>query len=144
MYDKKHITTTKSLSHTSFTSKFFFFFDRGFSYEKLRITANNRDKLLRQAANFQFAPYHYYVQYYRMFLFYSRPTCRLVRPQRMLSTSHNHGDSATSHLLSRSKRFTPTKPSWACGRRWWRPCSTATSGRSGRWKSISRKRRSMT
>ena len=47
------------VAHKSFICETFFL-NRSFSYENLRITANNRDKLkkkkLRQAANFQFAP----------------------------------------------------------------------------------------
>ena len=44
----------KCCSHKSFKCKTVFF-NRGFSYEKLRITANNRDKL-RKAVKFQCAP----------------------------------------------------------------------------------------
>ena len=51
MFNYVRQCTTKN---TSFTCKPFFF-NHGFSYEKVRITANNRDKL-RQAAYFLFAP----------------------------------------------------------------------------------------
>ena len=41
---KKHHYDINVVTHKSFTCKTFFK-NRGFSYEKLRITANNRDKL---------------------------------------------------------------------------------------------------
>ena len=51
---KTHHYDINVVAQKSFTCKTFFF-DHGFSYENLRITANKRD-MLRKAANFQFAP----------------------------------------------------------------------------------------
>ena len=51
---QKHITTIYMMSHTkSFECKTFFKY-RGFSYEKLRITANNRDKLRKAKTSYEF------------------------------------------------------------------------------------------